>query len=150
MSVETALSRGRLHKYPTVRDSVTMAGVRRTMSEMELSVLRQRSLEALRQKARRGELFMTVAIGYVRIGNNRIEKYPDRRVAEAIALVFTKFGKMQSVRQVHLWLRHERIPLPAVCYGVEDRMIEWKLPVPRDNARRRLAVGARRYSFRSA
>ena len=38
------------------------------MSEMELSVLRQRSLEALKQKARRGELFMTVAIGYVRGG----------------------------------------------------------------------------------
>jgi hypothetical protein len=38
------------------------------MSEMELSVLRQRSLEALKQKARRGELFMTVAIGYVRVG----------------------------------------------------------------------------------
>jgi hypothetical protein len=35
-----------------------------TMSEMELSLLRQRSLEALRQKARRGELFFTVAVGY--------------------------------------------------------------------------------------
>ena len=100
-----------------------------TMSEMELSVLRQRSLEALKQKARRGELFMTVAIGYVRIGNNRIEKDPDRRIAEAIGLVFTKFTEMQSVRQVHLWFRHERIPLPAATYGVEGRLIEWKLPV---------------------
>jgi hypothetical protein len=36
---------------------------------------------------------------------------------------------MQSVRQVHLWLRHERIPLPAVTYGAEGRVIEWKLPV---------------------
>ena len=36
---------------------------------------------------------------------------------------------MQSVRQVHLWLRHERIPLPAVAYGAEGRRIEWKLPV---------------------
>ena len=51
-----------------------LLGMKGTMSEMELSVLRQRSLEALKQKARRGELFMTVAIGYVRIGNNRIEK----------------------------------------------------------------------------
>jgi excisionase family DNA binding protein len=106
-----------------------LLGMKGTMSEMELSVLRQRSLEALKQKARRGELFMTVAIGYVRIGNNRIEKDPDRRVAEAIALVFTKFTEMQSVRQVHLWFRHERIPLPAVTYGVEGRLIEWKLPV---------------------
>jgi DNA invertase Pin-like site-specific DNA recombinase len=44
-----------------------------TMSEMELSLFRQRSFEALRQKARRGELFMTVAIGYVRTSKERIE-----------------------------------------------------------------------------
>src|ERR1700739_1258822 len=106
-----------------------LLGMKGTMSEVELSGLRQRSLEALKQKARRGELFMTVAIGYVRVGNNRIEKDPDRRIAEAIALVFAKFVEMQSVRQVHLWLRHERIPLPAVSYGAEDRVIEWKLPV---------------------
>jgi DNA invertase Pin-like site-specific DNA recombinase len=84
-----------------------LLGMKGTMSEMELSVLRQRSLEALKQKARRGELFMTVAVGYVRVGHNRIEKDPDRRVGEAIALVFTKFTEMQSVRQVHLWFRHE-------------------------------------------
>ena len=106
-----------------------LLGMKGTMSEMELSVLRQRSFEALKQKARRGELFMTVAIGYVRVGNNSIEKDPDRRVAEALALVFAKFAEMQSVRQVHLWLRHERIPLPAVTYGAEGRVIEWKLPV---------------------
>jgi hypothetical protein len=99
------------------------------MSEMELSVLRQRSLEALKQKARRGELFMRVAVGYVRVGNNHIEKDSDQRVREALALVFAKFTEMQSVRQVHLWFRHERIPLPAVTYGVEGHRIEWKLPV---------------------
>src|SRR3984957_17280189 len=43
-----------------------LLGMKGTMSEMELSVLRQRSLEALKQKARRGELFMTVAIGSCR------------------------------------------------------------------------------------
>lgn len=45
------------------------------MSEMELSIFRQRSLEALKQKARRGELFMTVAIGYLKwpmTGSRRI------------------------------------------------------------------------------
>ena len=106
-----------------------LLGMKGTMSEMELSVLRQRSLEALKQKARRGELFLTVAVGYVRVGNNHIEKDPDRQVAEALTLVFTKFTEMQSVRQVHLWFRHERIPLPAVNYGAEGRRIEWKLPV---------------------
>ena len=52
-----------------------------------------------------------------------------RPLGEAIALVFSKFTEMQSVRQVHLWFRHERVPLPAVTYGAEGRLVEWKLPV---------------------
>ena len=62
-----------------------LLGMKGTMSEMELSLFRQRSLEALKQKARRGELFLTVAIGYVKTSHDRIDKDPDRRVQEAIA-----------------------------------------------------------------
>jgi DNA invertase Pin-like site-specific DNA recombinase len=91
-----------------------LLGMKGTMSEMELSLFRQRSLEALRQKARRGELFLTVAIGYVKSSRDRIEKDPDRRVQQAIALVFAKFAELQTVWQVHLWMRQERLPLPAV------------------------------------
>src|SRR6187551_4003375 len=66
-----------------------LLGMKGTMSEMELSVLRQRSLEALKQKARRGELFMTVAVGYLKVTHDRIEKDPDQRIREAIDLVVT-------------------------------------------------------------
>src|SRR3954462_11128748 len=106
-----------------------LLGMKGTMSEMELSLFRQRSLEALKQKARRGELFLTVAVGYFKASHDRIEKDPDRRVQEAIALVFTKFAELQTVRQVHLWMRHECLPLPAVRYGPEGRSVTWKLPV---------------------
>jgi DNA invertase Pin-like site-specific DNA recombinase len=106
-----------------------LLGMKGTMSEMELSLFRQRSLEALKQKARRGELLFTVAIGYVKAPNDRLEKDPDRRVQEAIALVFSKFAVLQTVRQVHLWMRQERLPLPAVEYAAEGRRITWKLPV---------------------
>ena len=107
-----------------------LLGMKGTMSELELSILRQRSLEALKQKARRGELFLTVAIGYVKVRHDRIVMDPDLRVREAIALVFSKFAEFQSIRQVHLWLRQERIALPAVRYTVEEgRSIVWKLPV---------------------
>ena len=99
------------------------------MSEMELSLLRQRSLEALRQKARRGELFFTVAVGYRKARHDRIEIDPDLRVREAIALVFHKFAECRSVRQVHLWLRQEEIRLPAVEQGPAGPRIVWKLPV---------------------
>jgi DNA invertase Pin-like site-specific DNA recombinase len=106
-----------------------LLGMKGTMSEMELSIFRQRSLEALKQKARRGELFLTVAVGYVKVTHDRIDKDPDRRIQEALALVFRKFAEMQTVRQVHLWFRHERLSLPAVSYGPDRRHVEWKLPV---------------------
>jgi hypothetical protein len=99
------------------------------MSEMERSLLRQRSLEALRQKARRGELFFTVAAGYRKARHDRIEIDPDLRVREAIALVFRKFGEFHSIRQVHLWRRQEQIRLPAVEHGPLGVHIVWKLPV---------------------
>ena len=83
------------------------------MSELELSLFRQRSQEALKQKARRGALFLGVAAGYVRAGRDRIEKDPDQRVQDALRLVFAKFAELQSVRQVHVWLRDEGIALPV-------------------------------------
>ena len=55
------------------------------MSEMELSLFRQRSMEALKQKARRGELFLSVPVGYLKTSHDRIEKDPDRREGEVEA-----------------------------------------------------------------
>ena len=106
-----------------------LLGMKGTMSEMELSLFRQRSLEALKQKARRGELFLTVAVGYLKTAHDRIEKDPDRRIQEAITLVFARFAELQTVRQVHLWMRQQRLPLPATDYGPEGRKVIWKLPV---------------------
>ena len=108
-----------------------LLGMKGTMSEMELSVFRQRSMEAIKQKAGRGELFRTVAIGYVKTDDDRIEKDPDRRVQDAIALVFRKFEDLQSVRQVLGWIREEQILIPAVVHTLDGQSIEWKLPVYR-------------------
>jgi DNA invertase Pin-like site-specific DNA recombinase len=106
-----------------------LLGMKGTMSEMELSVLRQRAHEAKKLKASRGELFMTIAVGYRRVANeDRIEKEPDRRVQHAIELVFRKFAELHSARQVHRWLRQESITLPTTGYGPEGRHIVWKLP----------------------
>src|SRR5437762_6267090 len=88
-----------------------LLGMKGTMSEMELSVFRQRSIEAMKQKARRGELFLTVAVGYVKAGGDRIEKDADRRVQEAITLVFRKFSELQTIRQVLVWCGQEQIRL---------------------------------------
>jgi len=99
-----------------------------TMSELELSLFRQRSQEALKQKASRGALILGVAAGYVRVGRDRIEKNPDQRAREALQLVFSKFAEFQSVRQVHVWLRDEGIELPVKSRDGEARGIVWRLP----------------------
>ena len=99
------------------------------MSELELSLFRQRSQEALKQKARRGALFLGVAAGYVKTGRDRIEKDPDQRVQNALQLVFSKFAEFQSARQVHVWLRDQGIELPAKSHDADGRRIVWKLPI---------------------
>lgn len=105
-----------------------LLGMKGTMSEMELSLLRQRSVEALKLKAARGDLHTTVPIGYVRTEGNRVELDPDLRIREAISSVFTRFTQAGSVRQVLLWFRQEHIELPAVVYDDGHRSVVWRLP----------------------
>jgi DNA invertase Pin-like site-specific DNA recombinase len=107
-----------------------LLGMKGTMSELELSLLRARSMEALKQKARRGELFFTVAVGYVKAGRDKIEIDPDLRVREAISLVFARFSEMQSIRQVFLSLLADQIALPYIdSKSSGQRQLRWKLPV---------------------
>ena len=114
---------------PRLPNDRLLLGMKGTLSEMELSTLRQRSVEALRLKASRGELFLGVAVGFVKVRRDRIAKDPDRRVQEAVGLVFRKFAEFRSVRQVHLWLRQEEVLLPSVRTADGVRRVEWKPPV---------------------
>lgn len=114
---------------PRLPNDRLLLGMKGTMSEMEVSVFRQRSIEAIRQKARRGEYFSTVGVGYVKCGGDRIEKDPDRRVREAISLIFSKFAELQTVRQVLVWICQEQILLPVLQQGPGKQPILWKAPV---------------------
>jgi excisionase family DNA binding protein len=105
-----------------------LLGMKGTMSEMELSLLRQRSVEALKLKASRGDLHTMVAIGFIRSDGDRIELDPDLRIRSAIAAVFQRFAQAGSVRQALLWFRQERIELPAATYVDGRRSVQWKLP----------------------
>ena len=94
-----------------------LLGMKGTFSELELSILRQRSQEALRVKAARGDLHRTVAVGYVRRPDDGIEMDPDEQVQNAIHLIFRKFVEFGSARQVVLWLTDEAIKVPRVVYS---------------------------------
>ena len=111
---------------PRLINDRLLLGLKGAFSELELSIFRQRSREALRLKAGRGDLYMTVAIGYRRSADDRLEQDPDQRIREALALVFRKFSEIGSVRQLALWLRQEGIDLPAAVYGPEGRAVVWR------------------------
>jgi excisionase family DNA binding protein len=113
---------------PRLVNDRLLLGMKGTFSELELSILRQRSQEALRIKAARGDLHTTVAVGYLRGSNDRLEQDPNRRIREALSLVFCRFREIGSVRQLALWLRQERIDLPIVVHGAEGRVVEWRPP----------------------
>lgn len=105
-----------------------LLGMKGTLSELELSLLRQRALEAIRCKAARGELRSIVAIGYVPGSRFSLEKDPDRRVREAIELVFSRFSELGSARQVLLWLLQRSIQLPTRRHGPNGPQVTWALP----------------------
>jgi DNA invertase Pin-like site-specific DNA recombinase len=105
-----------------------LLGLKGTLSEAELSWFQQRAQAGLLSKARRGELILGLPVGYIKAADGRIDKHPDRRVQEAIAVVFRKFVECGSARQVLLWLRENGIHLPAVSIA-EGRELIWRLPV---------------------
>jgi Recombinase len=69
---------------------------------------------------------MTVAIGYRRGANDRLEQDPDRRIREALALLFRKFSEIGSMRQLALWPRQEGIDPPGCRLWSPRRAVQWR------------------------
>src|SRR4051812_37944958 len=107
-------------------DDQLVLGIKGTLSVVELKVLRQRLHAGQESKARRGELFKRLPVGYVKDGTGQIVLHPDRRVGEAIRLVFSKFRELWSVRQTFQWFRDHEIELPA--NPLRGTRLIWKIP----------------------
>lgn len=114
---------------PRLVNDRLLLGLKGTMAEFELALLRQRSQEALRQMIQRGETLWDPPVGYIRTVENRLELSPDRQVQQAVRGVFAKFQEVGSARQVLLWYRQEKIPLPSVIPRSRGHEVVWKLPV---------------------
>jgi len=113
---------------PGLLNDRLLLGLKGTMSEFELGILRQRAQEAYRQKVLRGEVLTIVPVGFVRSHSKRIEMTPDRQVQEAVRRVFSDFERFGTLRQVLLWYHQEKITIPVARAGETGRPTVWRLP----------------------
>ncbi|MBV8577837.1 MAG: recombinase family protein [Acetobacteraceae bacterium] len=102
-----------------------LLGMKGSISEFEQGVLRTRMYEAARSKARRGELRISVPIGYTWHREIGLGFDPDARVQEAVRQIFSRFSQLGSARQVHLALRREQVHFPRPSDGRKLVTFDW-------------------------
>ena len=104
-----------------------LLGLKGTISEAELHMIRQRLDGGIRNKARRGELRRGLPVGLVwGEGDGDVLLDPDEAVRGAIATIFERFAELGSARQVWLWMRREGVQFPLRRFqGAE---IKWMTP----------------------
>ena len=123
--VDTVLIDQEAVYLPRQSNDRLLLGLKGSLNEYELDLLRQRSLEARRAKAKRGELIVAAPVGYLKTDEQRLEKDPDQRVQQAVLLMFRKFIELGSVRQALLWLLEHELQIPARTPQAETC---WKRP----------------------
>jgi DNA invertase Pin-like site-specific DNA recombinase len=103
-----------------------LLGMKGSISEFELGIIRSRMYEAARSKAKRGELRISIPIGYSWDRRVGLGLDPDRRLQEVITLVFQKFRELGSARQVLLWMASQNIHFPYPSDGRTLTSLEWR------------------------
>jgi excisionase family DNA binding protein len=98
-------------------------GLKGTMSEAELHLIKSRLTAGLKHKAAKGELRQGLPVGLDYDEDNRVILTPDEAVREAIATVFRRFDELGSARQVLIGLREDGVLLPRRANGA--RRVSW-------------------------
>jgi len=111
--------------HPADFNDRLLLGLKGTMSEAELHVLRARLNGGIRNKAKRGELRRGLPVGFVwGEAPGEVRFHPDEQVTTAIATVFERFTEMGSARRVWLWFRTEGVRFPLQM--VQGGEISWQ------------------------
>lgn len=106
-----------------------LMGIKGTVSEMELGMLRQRLRSGYEAKAARGELRIHLPVGYAYGIDGKIVFHPDKRVRIAVETMFKRFDRFRSVRQLAHWYRDTGTVFPSTPLG-KDKVIRWVTPSP--------------------
>ncbi|HEX9371766.1 MAG TPA: recombinase family protein, partial [Roseiflexaceae bacterium] len=106
-----------------------LLGLKGTMSEAELHLLKQRMHQGKRNKARRGELAIPLPMGYVRRPSGEVTFDPDEQVQHVLHLVFRKFGDLGTLNALLRYLVAHEIQLGfRVREGISKGELEWRRP----------------------
>lgn len=113
--------------HPGLFNDRLVLGLKGTMSEAELHILRARLDGGIRNKAARGELRRGLPVGFVwGDGDGEVRFHPDAAVVAAIRSVFERFAELGSARRVWLWFRAEGLDFPLPFHQTEE--IRWTTP----------------------
>jgi DNA invertase Pin-like site-specific DNA recombinase len=112
--------------HPAAFNDRLLLGLKGTMSEAELHILRVRLNGGIRNKAQRGELRRGLPVGFVwGEADGEVLLHPDEAVVTAIHTIFDRFAEMGSARRVWLWLRDQGLKLPLQMHAhTEIRWVE--------------------------
>ena len=106
-----------------------LLGLKGTMSEAELHILKQRMLEGKRAKARRGALGMRLPMGYVHAPLGEVIKDPDEQAQAVMALIFEVFERTRTLHGLLRYLVDQDVCLPCrLCSGARKGELQWRRP----------------------
>jgi DNA invertase Pin-like site-specific DNA recombinase len=106
-----------------------LLGLKGTMSEAELHIIKQRMIEGKRAKARRGELGMLLPIGYIRRSSVEIIKDPDEQAQTVVQTIFEQFEARGTVTGVLAYLVEKAVRVPVRARsGLSKGELTWSRP----------------------
>jgi DNA invertase Pin-like site-specific DNA recombinase len=114
---------------PATYNDRLLLGLKGTISEAELYLIKQRMQTAKLTKAQRGELGMSLPIGYVRRPSGDVVKDPDEQAQHVVALVFEQFQRLGTIRGVLHYLVEHELKLPVrIRSGPDKGELRWTRP----------------------
>jgi DNA invertase Pin-like site-specific DNA recombinase len=138
---------------PTDYNDRLLLGLKGTMSEAELHILKERMFQGKLNKARRGELYHLPPIGYIKLPTGEFAIDPDEQVQAVVRLIFDEFDRQDTLHGLLRYLVHHHIQIPVrVRSGTNKGQLEWhrpNRPTLQNLLHHPIYAGAYRYGYRA-
>jgi DNA invertase Pin-like site-specific DNA recombinase len=114
---------------PVAYNDRLLLGLKGTISEAELHIIRQRMQQGIQQKARRGDLISTVPIGYIRDADGLAQLDSDEQVRTTVLSIFDLFARIGTIRGVLMHMHSSGMQIGVrIAKGPERGRLVWRRP----------------------